>query len=203
MRHPLRQAGICCGLTLLGVALVLLVTAKYDQLGQVAGLLIGMAAVSLAGMSFLILLWALLAAFGHARLLAGKGVIARWHVSPAEWERFRAFDAIRAAQDLSLRNSLRIRQTTPPGGVDVIVGRRQVMIDGSYEGLRGVLRAVSWLPAPADPECLEFAVRYPRGRSGGTLNLSLRIPVPASARSEGVRVFEHYRAVVPQRRLRK
>lgn len=203
MSHPLRKAGICCGLTILGVALVLLVTAKYDQLGPVAGSIIGVAALFLAIMSFGILLWALLAAFGQERLLAGKGVIARWHVSPAEWDRFRAFDAIRAAQDLSLRNSLRIRQTTPPGGVDVIVGRRQVMIDGSYEGLRGILRAVTWLPAPADPECLEFTVQYPRGRYGGTFNLSLRFPVPAAARSEGVRVFEHYRAVVPQRRLRK
>ena len=40
---------------------------------------------------------------------------------------------------------------------------------------------------------------YPRGRYGGTLRLTLRLPVPAHARSDGVRVFEHYNAIAPQR----
>ena len=52
-----------------------------------------------------------------------------------------------------------------------------------------------WLPAPADPESLEFAVEDARSR-GGTLNLSLRLPVPAHARTDGMRVFEHYNAIV-------
>jgi hypothetical protein len=148
----------------------------------------------------LIAIWAFMAAVGHARLCAGKGLIARWHITAEEWDRFRAFDAIRATQDLSLRNDLRIRKLTPPAGVDVLVGRRQLIVDGSYHSLRRLgnpsLRSVYWLPAPADPECLEFALEYARSR-GGILNLSLRLPVPAHARPDGVRVFEHYNAIAP------
>lgn len=70
------------------------------------------------------------------------------------------------------------------------------MIDDSYHGLRGLLCGVNWLNAPADPECLELTVDYPRGRYGGTLRLTLRVPVPASARSAGIHAFEHYRALV-------
>ncbi len=70
----------------------------------------GAAGLFLAIMCFFIFIWTLLATVGNARLLAGRGVIARWHVSPAEWEHFRA------AQDLSLRNDLRVRKVTPPNG---------------------------------------------------------------------------------------
>ncbi len=131
----------------------------------------------------------------------GKACSRAGTLAAEEWDRFRAFDAIRAAQDLALRNDLHIRKLTPPAGVDVLVGRRQLIVDGSYHSLRRLgnpsLRHVYWLPAPADPECLEFALEYARGRAGGTLNLSLRLPVPAHARPDGVRVFEHYNAIAP------
>ena len=204
MRNPLRRIAICLGLTVLGVALVLLVASRYEQLGQAIGTILGVGGMSLGVVSFFIAIWSLMAAVGYVRLRAGKGMIARWHVSPEEWDRFRAFDAIRAARDPALRNDLHIRKLTPPGGVDVLVGRRQVIVDGSYHSLRRVgnpsLRHVYWLPAPADPACLEFALEYARSR-GGTLNLSLRLPVPPHARADGVRVFEHYNAIAPAETL--
>jgi hypothetical protein len=200
MRNPLLRTAICLGLTLVGAALVLLVASRYEQLGKATGTILGILGMTLAVLSFFTAIWSLMAAVGYARLRAGKGLIARWHITAEEWDRFRAFDAIRAAQGLALRNDLRIRKLTPPAGVDVVVGRRQLIVDGSYHSLRRLgnpsLRHVSWLPAPADPECLEFALEYARGRSG-TLNLSLRLPVPAHARSDGVRVFEHYNAIAP------
>lgn len=199
MRNPLRKAGICLALTIFGAGMLCLAVSYYEQLGKVIGSIMGVTGLFLAIICFFVLIWTLFAAVGYARLMAGKGVIAQWHVSPDEWERFRSFDSLRAAQDLGLRNDLRVRKTTPPNGVEIIVGRRQLIVDGSYHGFRGLLRAVYWLPAPADPECLEFAVEYPRGRYGGTFKLSLRVPVPAQARADGVRVFEHYQALVPGR----
>ncbi len=149
-----------------------------------------------------IFFWTLLVAIGYARLLAGKGVIARWHLNPVEWNRFRVFDSARALQHLDLRNDLRVRKFAPASGVDVIVGRRQLIIDGSYHPLRRFavpeLRGINWIGAPTDPECLEFFLSYPRGRYGGTFRLTLRVPVPAHARSDGVGVFEHYQGLVPQ-----
>jgi hypothetical protein len=47
-----------------------------------------------------------------------------------------------------------IRKRTPKRGVEVIVGRKQRIVYGSYDVLRpnGLphLRAVWWLPAPAE-----------------------------------------------------
>lgn len=200
MRNPLHRACICLGLTVAGVVLVLVATSTYPRLGEAVGTIIGILGLTTAIVSFFVAIWSLFAAVGYIRLRAGRDVIARWHISAAEWDRFRAFDAVRAAQDLSLRNDLHIRKPTPADGVEVIVGRRQLMVDGSYHSLRAaipVLRAVNWLAAPADPECLELALDYPRGRHGGILSLTLRLPVPAQARAAGVLAFEHYRAFVP------
>jgi hypothetical protein len=199
VRNPLSKTVICLGLTITGVVSVLFCSSRYEQLGNVASTIFGLLGISLAIIPFMIAIWSCMAAVGYARLCAGKGLIARWHITAEQWDRFRAFDAIRAAQDLALRNDLHIRRLTPPAGVDVLVGRRQLIVDGSYHSLRRLgnpsLRHVYWLPAPADPECLEFAVEYARSR-GGTLNLSLRLPVPAHARTDGMRVFEHYNAIV-------
>jgi len=97
---------------------------------------------------------------------------------------------------------MRIREHTPEQGVDVIVGRTQIVVDGSYHTLRfrGLpeLRAVGWLNAPVDPECLEFVLLYPAGRYGGSKRFTLRVPVPPSARETGVRVYHHFEAALPK-----
>ncbi len=142
-----------------------------------------------------IFLVALFSAIGYARLKSGKGLVTRWHVSAADWDRFRAFDKIRAAEHAWLQNDMHIREQTPPQGVDVIVGRGSIIVDGSYHSIAGLARhgrEINWLNAPVDPECIEFPKSYPRGKSS-SVELTLRVPVPASARAEGVRVFEHYR----------
>ena len=47
-----------------------------------------------------------------------------------------------------------------------------------------------WLEGP--PTCLEFALRYPRGRYGGTVPTTLRVPVPAGSRGDARRVVAHF-----------
>lgn len=196
MRNPARNALLSIILLIAAVATVWFVSTHYEQVGKVAGAIFGIVGLTTAAISAFMVIWSLLAWFGRARLLAGRTAIARWHVSAAEWDRFRAFDAIRAGSGPSLRNELKIGAETPREGVDIIVGGRQIAVGGAYHALIGIpiLRDVYWLPAPADPECLEFALSYPRGRTGGTVDLSLRVPVPAAARAEGLRVFAHYKA---------
>jgi hypothetical protein len=76
----------------------------------------------------------------------------------------------------------------------VIVGETSLLVDQSYHVLRpgGLpeLREVRWLDGP--PTCLEFALLYPRGRYGGTLPLTLRVPVPPGARALARRVVDHF-----------
>ncbi len=113
-------------------------------------------------------LWALFSAIGYARLMSGKDLIVRWHITAGDWDRFRAFDKIRAAEHPSLRNDMRIRQQTPPQGVDVIVGRGKIIVDDSYHSIAGRAsggRQINWLNAPVDPECIEFPKPYPRSKT--------------------------------------
>lgn len=195
MRNPARKAVYCLIAVLAGAALIWFGALRHEQVGEdwasIAALALGFTLVPF-GLVFLI--QALFATRGRARLLAGHRVIARWHVYPGEWEQFRALDARRAGGDAALANDLWIRKAKPAGGVEVIVGETSLLVDDSYHVLRpgGLpeLREVRWLDGP--PTCLEFALLYPRGRYGGTLPLTLRVPVPAGARGLARRVVDHF-----------
>jgi len=195
MRKPVSKALWSIGIAIMGALLVALADAFHVQIGDTTA-----AAVAIVGMTFVIIclgtfVWALSSAIGYKRLMSGKNVIARWHVSASDWDRFRAFDKIRAAEHLALRNDMRIRKQTPLQGVDVIVGRSSLIVDGSYHSITGRPvggRQINWINAPVDPECIEFPKSYSRSK-GGSVELTLRVPVPAAARAEGVKVFEFYR----------
>jgi hypothetical protein len=201
VRAPIRKAGLWLALALAGVGGVVIATAAGTRIGEAASLVIGVAGLTASAVGAVLGVMALLAAIGHARLCRGIGVIARWRVGPQDWARFRAFDAERQADAPHIINDFKAKAKIPETGVEVIVGRRQIMIDGSYHLLRrfGVpeLRAIGWLAGPGRLEVIEFGLLYPRGRSGGTIPAALRVPVVPEARSDAVRVFEHYRALIP------
>jgi hypothetical protein len=202
MRDPARKALYCLIAVLAGAALIWFGAWRREHIGEgwtsIVPIFVGLGSAPF-GLVFLI--QALLAARGQARLLAGHRVIARWHVYPAEWERFRALDSRRAADHSSLANDLWIRKASPSNGVEVIVGETSLLIDQSYHVLRpgGLpeLREIGWLEGP--PTCLEFALLYPRGRYGGTLPTTLRIPVPPAARAEARRVFAYFEPLLRRR----
>jgi hypothetical protein len=202
MRNPARKALYCLLAALAGAALVWFGALRQQRIGEdwtaIVPAFVGLAVAPIA---FVTLIQALFAARGQALLMAGHRVIARWHVYPAEWERFRNLDARRAAEHPSLVNDLWIRKAAPTDGVEVIVGEKSLLVDRSYHVLRpgGLpeLREISWLEGP--PTCLEFSLLYPRGRYGGTLPLTLRIPVPPGARGAAQRVVDHYAPRVRRR----
>ena len=196
MRNPARKALYYLIAVLLGAALIWVGIERYERLGEgwssTGPILAGL---TIAPIPFVFLIQALFAMRGRALLLAGHRVIARWHVSPAEWERFRGVDARRSADPDSSVNDLWIRRAAPLDPVEVIVGESSALVDGSYHALRprGLpeLREVRWLEGP--PPCLEFALLYPRSRYGPPVPTTLRIPVPESARGSAQRVLDHYR----------
>lgn len=195
MRDPARKALYCLIAVLAGAALIGFGAFRHQRIGEdwasIVPIFLGLA---FAPIGFVFLIQALLAARGQARLLAGHGLIARWHVTPGEWEQFRKLDSRRAADHPALVNDLWIRKASPVGGVEVIAGETSLLVDRSYHVLRpgGLpeLRSVGWLDGP--PFCLEFGLLYPRGRYGGTLPLTLRIPVPPGALGLARRVVDHF-----------
>jgi hypothetical protein len=195
MRNPARKALYCLLALLAGAGLIWFGAGRQARIGEhwtsIAPIIVGFA---LAPFGFVFLIQSLFAMRGRARLMAGHRAIARWHVYPPEWEQFRKLDARRALDHPSLLNDLWIRKATPSDGVEVIVGETSLMVDGSYHVLRPgglpALRRIGWLEGP--PICLEFGLLYPRGRYGGTLPLTLRVPVPPSARGAAQRVVDHF-----------
>ncbi|HYW14616.1 MAG TPA: hypothetical protein VE891_00490 [Allosphingosinicella sp.] len=195
MRNPARKALYALLALIVSAVLIRFGIERYETAGEGWGstgpILLGLAVLPFP---LWILIQASFAVRGQAKLLAGIGVIARWQAYPSEWEQFRKLDSRRAGEDFSLGNELWIRRTAPTEPVEVIVGEKSALVDGSYHSLnpRGLpeLRGVSWIEGP--PTCLEFRLLYPRGRYGGTVPTSLRIPVPASARAAAVQVFDHF-----------
>lgn len=196
MRNPARKALYCLLALLAGIALIRFGALREGRIGEHWTAIVPLAlGFTLAPFGFVFLIQALFAVRGKARLLAGHRVIARWHVCPAEWEQFRALDSRRSGADPSFVNDLWVRRSTPPDGVEVIVGETGLLVDGSYHVLRprGLpeLREVGWIDGP--PTCLEFALRYPRGRFGGSVPTTLRVPVPAGSRGAAQRIVDHFR----------
>ena len=202
MRNPGRKVLLFGAMLALGAALIALGANRYPDNGE------DWLAIALIATGFTLapfgLVFGVTAAFhvrGQALLLAGVRRLARWHLTPAQWDAFRAFDGTRHAEDFHrLANDMWIRKRTPSGGVDVIVGERSLLIDGSYHPLRprGLpeLRAIGWLDNSAragrPPDCLEFELVYPRGRYGGVQLTTLRVPFPPEARADAVRVYEFF-----------
>lgn len=195
MRNPARKALYCLLALLAGAALIWFGALRHERIGEDWGSIAALAlGFTLAPFGFVFLIQALFAIRGRARLLAGHRTIARWHVYPAEWEQFQKLDGRRSGEHHSLGNDLWVRKATPKDGVEVIVGETSLLVDDSYHVLRrgGLpeLREARWLEGP--PNCLEFALLYPRGRYGGTLPLTLRVPVPASGREGARRVLAYF-----------
>ena len=198
MRNPGRKA-VYCGLALLvATGLILLGIEREPRMGEpwrvAAPIALGFAILPFP---LYILIEALFACAGLARLRSGVGVIARWTVQPGEWAQFGKTDPGRG-QRVSTLNHLWIRGPAGREPVEVIVGETSLVADGSYHSLKpgGLpdLREVRWLEG--SPACLEFALRYPRSRYGPPVPVTVRVPVPAGARGEAGRVLAHYQQIL-------
>lgn len=197
MRNPARKAIWFLAALILGICLIWFGAARREAgTEDWPGVTATIAGVSLTFIMVFFLPRALFHIRGEAKLLAGQDVLGRWHVTPADWERFREFDDARSASNLYwLSSDFWFRKRTPAEGVDIIVGKRSLLVDGSYHVLRprGIpeLTAIRRLaPIGGYLDCLEFALRYPH--KGGSAYSALRIPVPVAARDEAQRVHSWF-----------
>lgn len=143
-----------------------------------------------------------LVAVASARLRAGIGVVARWRVPAHDWERFRAIGLADTGITMPSLRGLHFapRRVTPPGGVEIIAGRRGALIDECYfaltPGKTNGLEAAGW--APTDPPCIALVIKFwtHTPSSSSTSRGLLLLPVPSGARAEGALAVDHYRAAV-------
>ena len=202
MRNPGRKIWFYLAWVLAGTAVCAFVVQRVGR-SQVEWqeAVAGAIGLSVALIALSQMLFAMLHTRGRAKLLAGENVLTRWSVTPEEWEKFRIFDRIRAATPGTFGNDLTYDDAPPSEAVEIIIGRKSALIGDSYHVIRKggipITYALYWLPAPADPECLEFHISYPRHRSL-PVRMTLRFPVPLRFRADGIKVFEHFAPLMPR-----
>jgi hypothetical protein len=202
MRHPLRKAFWCFLAAGIGALCATWIFTHDEAVDEVLLIL-------LVGPSLLAIpvgigcgCVSLLASHGEFRLRRGVGRIASWEVPAAEWEEFRRFNTVRAAEGANLASGYAPR---PADGrnVEVMFGRRQVLVDDYYCRLHRFalpeLIGVNWLERQGEPECLEFGLLSTSETS--SVRTALRVPVPTAAREVGVQIFYHFQKAVPKPRV--
>ena len=204
LRNPARKILLYLALVGAGILLIYLGGARWDGSAESwFGFLLMLAGLLSVAFGAVYLVMALVYARGRAKLLAGRGLIARWHVAAGEWERFVTIDRLRRETDAGFANDFNAAKQASDRGVDVVVGRTGVAVGDYYQTLRrgGLpgLVALYWLPPPADPQCLEFHARYPRGRYGGSVPICIRFPIARGAEADARRVYDHFEPLLRPR----
>lgn len=141
-------------------------------------------------------------------LKRGEGVIARWTVSPADFEQFRTLD--RTLKGTAEDNDFKVPQVTPPAGVEIVFSADGVLIGDTFFGLAttGLGRFGAVRLRPSTPLCLEFATIFthavvePRARIYNVPGV-LRVPVTGDAKAEAAKVLRHYEDVIARRTIVK
>lgn len=147
------------------------------------------------------IIWFLSALVSGARkeaLEQGKGEIARWTLSAAEWSAFRAQESRMTSQGRHV-NILNLRREPRDG--EVIFAKRGVIVDEDYHDLTpgglADLRDVEFVSG--SPSYLEFSMRSQKGRGASGTGIGfnymwLRVPVAPSETRESMKVLAHYKA---------
>jgi hypothetical protein len=134
--------------------------------------------------------------FRKEALEQGKDEIARWKLTPAEWDAFRKQDARWHSEG---RGPNLLHDGAYRDG-EVIFATKAVIADGDYHDLipGGLvdLREVEYLQG--SPSGLEFSMRAQKGRGAsgtgfGFHYLTLRIPVAPGDTREAMKVLAHYK----------
>src|SRR6478609_5500411 len=94
MRNPSRKVGVFAALAACGGAAAWLGVQLSDVFGQawVSGMLFTVG-LTIAFITLVLLIQALVLAGGAAKLRSGIGRVAQWQVSAAEWDKFRAAES--------------------------------------------------------------------------------------------------------------
>ena len=143
-----------------------------------------------------------LGARAQAALERGEELIARWRVDAATWRDFLALNRELDQAPEAVANELSVREEIPADGIEVMVGKSAIDIDGSLHRLplRGTpeITRAEISERPGRPTCVELALYYPGAGQDGSgapqspTRTCLRFPVPSGRQSDAERVVAHY-----------
>jgi hypothetical protein len=135
-------------------------------------------------------------------LRRGEDIIARWRVDARTWREFIEPKQIsREPGFLPNELMLYLRKEIPANGVEVIVSRNGIEIDGAFHHLpaRGTPEVThAALDDRVQPACIELRLYYPGGGRGASgipqpsRRTALRFPVARGADHDAERVVAHF-----------
>lgn len=133
------------------------------------------------------------------RMQRGEGVIGRWTVAPALFDRVRAAERNRTRR----KNNWRLPRAAPPDGLPVIFTKEAVLVGDTYFRLASTgMSRFMHVRIDADPfACIEFSMRLTvigAGTQGRTARYRghLRIPIAQGADAEAARVVAYFKSLV-------
>ena len=140
-------------------------------------------------------------------LARGEDILARWRIDADTWRDFRSLNDEIHRQSGVLYNELSIRDEIPAEGVEIIVGKTALEIDGSIHrfprhGTPQVTHA-QLHDNLSGPSFIEFLLYYPGGGQGASgvpmraVRTALRFPVVGTAWREASMVVAHYSGQLP------
>lgn len=202
MRNPGRKAiyGFLCTL-LCGAILYFLPPGFMDDPESIPTLATSMALFMLGICGLYLLFSGSYRAIRMKSLLAGKGVIASWHVPPDVWTRFRSISLKDTGVNVPCLRGLDFvpRRTTPPQGVTIVAGEHGAIIDDCYYGFsrRGsdVLEQAGMIMT--NPRCVALVITRVEPRINKWL---LLLPIGPGAEAKANRALLHYYERVAERR---
>lgn len=201
MRDTRRTLLISGGLSLAGAAMIAFGATVFESQGESLPT-VGLIAVGFA-IAPIAIIWFLSAAISGLRkeaLESGKGEIARWRLTAAEWNAFRAQEKrmIAEGRPVSLLNF----RSGEAQDADVVFAQRGVIADEDYHDLipGGLMDLRDVENISGSPSCLEFSLRAQnsRGASGlgvGFTYATLRIPIAPGDRRAAIQVYAHYKRI--------
>jgi hypothetical protein len=153
-------------------------------------------------------------AWGHHRALRAQRaladdaqVLARWRIDAATWRKFAERIAEVERTPRALHNELSLRDPVRQTGVDIVVGREAVEVDGNLHEvpLRGSPEVTQAVLVQDAPDYIELQLLYPGGGAGasgvprGPTRTALRFPVPATGWREARGIVAHFNRLTPQK----
>lgn len=140
----------------------------------------------------------------HAKeaLSRGEDILGRWRIGAEAWREFKALnDNIHRRPDV-LFNEFQLRDEIPADGIEIIVRKTAIKIDGSIHRFptRGVPEVThsELHDGNGGPSYIELLLYYP-GSGAGTSGVAqtstrtaLRFPVPGSSWREAKTIVAHY-----------
>jgi hypothetical protein len=121
----------------------------------------------------------------YARLTAGQGVIARWTIDPAHWERFRQLSKAWDQGKGVRRNNANLDQKPGPQGIEIVVTGDSLLLGNAFYPFEANVSV------NALTERIEFHETIYK-RYGPPLHIVLRIPLAPGGQHDGALIAQVY-----------